>query len=86
MAAINNCGFELIQHTPHSPVLAQPDFHLFPKLKNTISGTHCQWDDDVIHVVEDFLGSQEKDIFKNGVEALQRRWQKCLYRYWVGLC
>ena len=45
-AAINDCGFELIQHppphphTPYSPDLAPSDFHLFPEFKKAISGTH----------------------------------------------
>ena len=72
MAAINDCDFELIQHPPYSSDLAPSDFHLFPKLKKAISGTHFQ----VIHTVEDFLDSQENDFLK---VALQHRWQKCIY-------
>ena len=77
IAAIHNCGFKLIEH-PHSPDLAPSDFHLFPKLKTAISGTHFQSDDDVIHAVDDLLNSQEKDFFKSGTEALKHRWQKCI--------
>ena len=33
MAAINDCGFELIQHFPYSHDLAPSDLHLFAKLK-----------------------------------------------------
>ena len=76
MAAIHDCGFKLIEHPPYSPDLAPSDFHLFPKLKTAISGTHFQSDDDVIHAVDDFLNGQEKDFFKSGTEALKHRWQK----------
>ena len=82
MAAISDCGFELIQCPLFLPVLAPSDFHLFPKLKKAISGTHFLSDDHVIHAVEDFLDSQEKDFFKNGIEALQHRWQKCIVIEW----
>ena len=71
MAAIHDCGFKLIEHPPYSPDLAPSDFHLFPKLKTAISSTHFQSDDDVIHAVDDFLNSQEKDFFKSGIEALK---------------
>ena len=78
MAAINDCGFELVQHPPYSPDLAPSDFHLFPKLKKAISGSHFQSDDDVILAVEDFLEGQDKDFFKSRIEALQHRWSKCI--------
>ena len=78
MAAIHDCGFKLIEHPPYSPDLAPSDFHLFPKLKTAISGTHFQSDDDIIHVLDDFLNGQEKDFFKSGIEALKHRWQKCI--------
>ena len=74
MAAIHDCGFKLIEHPPYAPDLAPLDFHLFPKLKTAISGTHFQSDDDVIHAVDDFLNGQEKDFFKSGIEALKYRY------------
>ena len=78
MAAIHDCGFKLIEHPPYSPDLAPSDFHLFPKLKTAISGTHFQSDDDVIQAVDDFLNYQEKYFFKCGIEALKHRWQMCI--------
>ena len=78
MAAIHDYGFKLVEHPPYSPDLAPSVFHLFPKLKTAISGTHFQSDDDVIHAVDDFLNGQEKDFFKSGIGALKHRWQKCI--------
>ena len=78
MAAIHDCGFKLIEHPPYSPDLAPSEFHLFPKLKIAISGTHFQSNDDVINAVDDFLNGQEKNFFKSGTEALKHRWQKCI--------
>ena len=62
MAAISDCGFELIQHPPYSHDLAPSDFHLFPNWKRPFL-VHFQSDDDVIHAVEDLLNSQENDFF-----------------------
>ena len=77
MAAMNDYGFELIQHSPYLPDLAPSGFHLLPKLEKATSGTSFQSDDDVIHAVEDYLESQEKAFFKSSIEALQHHWQKC---------
>ena len=82
MAATHDCGFKLIEHPPYSPDLAPSDFHLFPKLKTEISGTHFQSDDDFIHALDDFLNGQEKDFFQSGIEALKHRWQKCINTEW----
>ena len=60
MAAINDCGFDLIQHPPYSPDLTPSDFCLFPKSIKAISGTHLQADDDVIHAVE--AGQSKKGL------------------------
>ncbi|KAK3095668.1 hypothetical protein FSP39_017419 [Pinctada imbricata] len=77
MADIHDCGFNLIEHPPHSPDLVPSDF-LFPKLKAAISGTHFQSDNDVIHVlaVDGLLTSQDKEFFESDIEALKQRWQK----------
>ncbi|KAK3094795.1 hypothetical protein FSP39_006352 [Pinctada imbricata] len=67
LSAIHNCGFNLIEHPPYSSDLAPSDFHLFPKLKAAISGTHFQSDDNVVLAVDGFLTSQDiMTIFSNG--------------------
>ena len=57
MGAINDCGFEFIQH-PILPDLTPSD-PVFPK---AIFGTHFQSDDDIIHSVKAFLDSQKKRL------------------------
>ncbi|KAK3099188.1 hypothetical protein FSP39_000735 [Pinctada imbricata] len=65
IAAINDCGFNLMEHQPYSPDLAPSDFRLLPKLKAAISGTQFHSDDDVILAVEGFLTSQDNEFFKS---------------------
>lgn len=77
MATIHDCGFNLVPHPPYSPDLAPSDFHLFPQLKKALAGRHFRSDDDVITAVEEFLGSQTKEFFFTGINALQHRWNKC---------
>ena len=78
MAAINDCGFELLSHPPYSTDLAPSDYHLFPNLKKQLAGTHYASTDDVIAAVEDFLGAQDACFYANGIRALQHRWAKCM--------
>jgi histone-lysine N-methyltransferase SETMAR len=78
MAAINECGFELLEHPPYSPDLAPSDYYLFPKLKKELSGRHFDTDDDVIGAVTQFLEDQPPDFYKTGIRMLQHRWKKCV--------
>ena len=32
LAAIQKCGFQLVEHPPYSPDLASSDYYLFPKM------------------------------------------------------
>ena len=48
MAAINDCGFDLIQHPSYLPDLAD-----ILKVENAISGTYFQLTDNAIYAVED---------------------------------
>ena len=38
MAAVCDCGFELIDHLPYSPDLAPSDYFLFPNINNYCAG------------------------------------------------
>ena len=36
MAAVRDCGFQLVDHRPYSPDLAPSDLFLFPNIKKTL--------------------------------------------------
>ena len=80
MAAIHNCGFELLDHPPYSPDLAPSDYHLFPNLKKSLAGSRYASDDEVMEATEAFLGAQDKAFFQAGIRALEHRWAKCIER------
>ncbi|UYV66979.1 K02A2.6-like, partial [Cordylochernes scorpioides] len=48
MAAIYDSGFELLPHAPYLPDLSPSDFHLFPHLKNSLSGIHFRSDEEEV--------------------------------------
>ena len=56
MAAIQKCGFQLVEHPPYSPDLAR--YYLFPKLKKELGCHHFATDDDVMNAVDRFLRAQ----------------------------
>ena len=56
MAAIQNCGFQLVNDPPYSPVLAPSVHYLFPKMKKELGGHHFARDDYV-------MKERRKDMF-----------------------
>lgn len=78
MAAIQEAGFELVEHPPYSPDLAPSDFYLFPRLKEHLRGKKFDDDSDVMAAVEDFFESQDKYFFSKGIVGLEKRWTKCI--------
>ena len=77
MAAIQETGFELLDHPPYSPDLAPSDFYLFP-LKEQLRGLKFQDNSEVITAVEAFWESQDKVFFSKGILGLEKRWTKCI--------
>lgn len=78
MAAIQDAGFEILDHPPYSPDLAPSDFYLFPRLKEHLRGTKFEDDEEVKAAVLDFLGTQDEDFFSKGILALEKRYIKCI--------
>ena len=78
MAAIHNCGFELLDHPPYSPDLAPSDYHLFPQLKKHLKGTKFHSDSEVIAATEAWLEAQPSEFFYQGLEKLNDRCNKCV--------
>ena len=78
VATIRECGYELLPHPLYSPDLAPSDFHLFPNLKNYLSGEKYETNDDVISAVDAYFGGLDEPFFSTGITALQHRWKKCV--------
>ncbi|CAK1592430.1 unnamed protein product [Parnassius mnemosyne] len=78
MAAIQETGFELLEHPPYSPDLAPSDFYLFPRLKERLRGKKFEDDIEVMAAVEAFWEGQDKEFFLKGILGLEKRWTKCI--------
>ena len=76
MQSVRDCGFELLPHPPYSPDLAPSDFFLFSKLKKELRGQRYDDDDELMLAVEGFCKGHDSAFYREGLEALPRRWTK----------
>ena len=70
MAAVCDCGFELVDHPPYSSDLASSDYFLFPDMKKTHLVEKFRTDDEVISAGEDFFEDQDESFYTTGIQAL----------------
>ena len=76
VAAVHDCGFELIDHPPYGPYLAPSDYFLFPNMKKHLAEKQYRTDDAVISAVEDFFKNRDESFYTTGIQALQHQWKK----------
>jgi histone-lysine N-methyltransferase SETMAR len=63
-------GFQILDHTPHSPDLAPSDYHLFPGLIKQLTGRQFSSETEVIATAETWLDGQPSDFFLSGLHKL----------------
>ena len=78
MAKIRELKFELLPHAPYSPDLAPSDYFLFPNLKKWLGGKRFASNDEVEAAVDGYFDELDKSHYKQGVEAIEHRWAKCI--------
>jgi histone-lysine N-methyltransferase SETMAR len=70
--SIEKMGWEILKHPPHSP-----DFHLFGKLKEHVSGKRFASDQEVENETRNWLTNLDADFYAEGILKLVSRWDKC---------
>ncbi|GFU63963.1 mariner Mos1 transposase [Trichonephila clavipes] len=78
MAKLHELDFELFPHPPYSPDLAPSDFFLFSDLKRMLSGQKFRADEEVIAETEAYFEAKDKSYYKNGIEKLYDRYNRCI--------
>ncbi|GFW55339.1 putative DD34D transposase [Trichonephila clavipes] len=76
MAKVHESGFELLPHPPYSPDLSPSDFFLFSDLMP--AGQKFCADEEVIAETEDYVKAEDKSYYKNGIEKLYGRYNRCI--------
>jgi histone-lysine N-methyltransferase SETMAR len=77
MGKLRDLHYELLEHPPSSPDLAPSDFSLFPKLKLFLAGQSFPLNQKAIAAVERYFGNLTKNHYRDGIMALEHRWNKC---------
>ena len=77
-AAIEESGFQLIDHPPYSPDMAPSDYFLFPNLKSYLRGKRFESNYDVISCVNEYFEGKDKSYFREGVLKLEKCCDKCV--------
>lgn len=76
--AIHNLNFTVLPHPAYSPDLAPCDYHLFPKMKESLRGKRYDSNDDVMNTVRTWLRKQSVEFYCDGIQKLVHRWRKCV--------
>ena len=81
MAAVRDCGFELVDHPPHSDLaLSIFCFRTWTK-KTHLAGKQYRTNDKVkIYATEDLFEDQDESFYTTGIQAQQHRWKKTVDR------
>ena len=66
MAAIQKCGFQLVEDPPYSSDLDPSVYYLLPKWKKELGGHKFARDDDIMNAVDHFLRDQNGAVFTEG--------------------
>ena len=78
MGKIRDLHYELLEHPPYSPDLVPTDFSLFPKLKLFLAGQRFSSNQEAIAAVEEYFADLTKNHYRDGIMALEHRWNKCI--------
>jgi histone-lysine N-methyltransferase SETMAR len=75
---LRDLHYELLEHPPYSPDLAPSDFCFFPKFKLFLAGQGFSLNQEAIAPVEGYFADLTKNRYRDGIMALERRWNKCI--------
>ena len=78
MEKLRDLYYEFLEHLPYSPDLAPSDFCLFPKLKIFLAGQRFSSKQKAIAAVEGYFADLTKNHCRDGIMALEHRWNKCI--------
>jgi len=78
MGKLRDLHYELLEHPPYFPNLAPSDLYLFPKLKLFLAGQRFPSNQEAIASVERYFADLTKNHYRDGIMALEHRWNKCI--------
>jgi len=73
---IEQLGWEVLVHAPHSPDLAPSNYQQFLPLRSYLCNKHYENFDELKSDLAAFFESQPVSFYKRGIELLPARWLK----------
>jgi histone-lysine N-methyltransferase SETMAR len=77
MGKLRDLHYEFLEHLRYSPDLASSDFCLFPKHKLFLAGQRFSSNQEAIVAVQGYFADLTKNHYRDGIMALEHRWNKC---------
>jgi histone-lysine N-methyltransferase SETMAR len=78
MGKLRDLHYELLGYPHCFPDLAPSDFYLFSKLKLFLAGQRFSSNQEAIAAVEGYFADLMKNHYRDGIMALEHRWNKCI--------
>jgi histone-lysine N-methyltransferase SETMAR len=78
MGKLRDRHYELFEHPHYFPDLAHSYFYLFPKLKLFLTGQRFSSNQEMTAAVELYVADLTKNHYRDGITALEHRWNKCI--------
>jgi hypothetical protein len=78
MGKLRDLYNDFLEHPPYFPDLAPCDFYPFPKLKFFLAGQSFSSNQEAIATLDVYFADLTKNQFREGVMALEHRWNKCV--------
>uniref|UniRef100_A0A5S6QKW9 Mos1 transposase HTH domain-containing protein n=1 Tax=Trichuris muris TaxID=70415 RepID=A0A5S6QKW9_TRIMR len=75
---LHHLGYETLPHPPYSPDLSPTDYHIFKHLDHFLQGKQFKNEKEAKTAFEEFIASKTPDFYATGMNAIVRRWQKCV--------
>jgi histone-lysine N-methyltransferase SETMAR len=78
IAAVTDCGFEILPYPPYYPNSASSDFYLFLKLKTKLRGRRFGSNESVAETVNEFFEDQNREFYFEGLNKFEHSRAKCI--------
>jgi len=73
---LNERGYGIVPHPPHSPDLLPTNYHFFKHLDTFLQGKRFHNWQDAENAFQEFVESQSMDFYATGINKLISCWQK----------
>jgi len=78
MEKLRDLHYALLENPPYFPDLTPCGFYLFPKLKLFLAGQCFSSNQEAIAAVEGYSADLTKNQYRDGIIAMEHRWNKCI--------